>query len=100
MVDGDFIQFITFFHFDEGTVVSLSLTTAQPISDPLPSSGPTHITGESSSGNNVLAEMGTGKYQGVKGSTRLSGSVDMREFTGPGSQVTFDCIFVINLDKG
>ena len=39
----------TFFKFDEGTIVTLSLTTAQPISDPLPSSGPTHATAEVSS---------------------------------------------------
>ncbi len=87
----------TFFKFDEGTIVSLSRTAAQPVSDPLPTSGATHITGEISSGDNILAEMGTGKYQGVKGNTRLSGSVDMSAFTGPGSQITFDCIFVINL---
>ncbi len=89
----------TFFKFDEGTIVSISLTTAQPVSDPLPTSGPTHITGEISSGDNVLADMGTGKYEGVKGNTRLSGSVDMSKFTGPGSQITFDCIFVITLAK-
>ena len=89
----------TFFKFDEGTIVSISLTTAQPVSDPLPTSGPTHITGEIFSGDNVLADMGTGKYQGVNGNTRLSGSVDMSKFTGPGSQVTFDCIFVIKLAK-
>jgi len=87
----------TFFNFDDGTIVSLSRTAAQPVSDPLPSSGPTHITGEVGSGDNILAEMGTGKYQGVKGSTRLSGAIDMSAFTGPGSPVTFDCIFVIRL---
>ena len=89
----------TFFKFDEGTIVSISLTTAQPVSDPLPTSGATHITGEVSSGDNILADMGTGKYQGVKGNTRLSGSIDMSKFTGPGSQITFDCIFVITLAK-
>jgi len=41
----------TFFNFDEGTIVSLSLTAVQPFSDPLPTSGPTHITGEVSSGD-------------------------------------------------
>ena len=89
----------TFFKFDDGTIVSLSLTAAQPVSDPLPTSGPTHITGEISGGDNILAEMGTGKYAGIRGSTRLSGMVDMSAFSGPGTQVTFDCIFVINLAK-
>ncbi len=87
----------TFFKFDEGTIVSISRTAAQPFSDPLPASGPTHITGEISGGDNILPEMGTGKYKGVSGSTRLSGAVDMSNFAGPGTPVTFDCIFVINL---
>ncbi|MCH8352139.1 MAG: hypothetical protein IIB29_17995 [Chloroflexi bacterium] len=87
----------TFFKFDEGTIVSISLTTAQPVSDPLPTSGATHVTGEVSSGDNILAEMGTGKYKGVTGSTRLSGTVDLSKFAGPGTEVTFDCIFVISL---
>ncbi|MCI0880439.1 MAG: hypothetical protein J4N78_16295, partial [Chloroflexi bacterium] len=87
----------TFFNFDEGTVVSISLTTAQPVSDPLPTSGATHVTGEVSSGDNILAEMGTGKYKGVTGSTRLSGTIDLSKFAGPGTEVTFDCIFVISL---
>ena len=87
----------TFFKFDEGTIVTLGWTTAQPVSDPRPASGATHITGEISSGDNILAEMGTGKYKGVSGNTRLSGTVDMSKFAGPGTQVTFDCIFVISL---
>ena len=33
----------TFFNFDDGTIVSLSRTAAQPVSDPLPSSGATHV---------------------------------------------------------
>ena len=89
----------TFFKFDEGTIVSISLTAVQPFSDPLPSSGPTHITGEVSTGDNIIADMGTGKYEGVTGSTRLSGSIDMSKFDGPGTEMTFDCIFVITLSK-
>ena len=87
----------TFFEFDEGTIVSISRTAAQPFSDPLPASGATHITGEVSTGDNILPEMGTGKYKGVSGSTRLSGAVDLSNFAGPGTPVTFDCIFVISL---
>ena len=96
--DGGFqINNTTFFHFDEGTIVSLSRTTIQPISDPLPTSGPTHLTSESSSDDNIIANLGTGDFKGASGSTRLSGSVDMTEFTGPGSPITFDCIFVIKV---
>jgi len=94
---GMLVSNTTFFKFDDGTIVSLSRTVIQPVSDPLPASGPTHITGEISCGENILAEMGTGKYQGVKGNTRLSGAVDMSKM-GEGV-VTFDCIFVINLTK-
>ena len=94
---GMLVSNTTFFKFDDGTIVSLSRTVIQPVSDPLPASGPTHITGEISSGENILPEMGTGKYQGVKGNTRLSGAVDMSKM-GEGV-VTFDCIFVINLTK-
>ena len=98
--DGGFqIDNTTFFNFDEGTIVSLSRTTVQPVSDPLPSSGPTHLTSESGSGDNIIANMGTGDFNGASGSTRLSGSVDMAAFTGPGSQITFDCIFVIKVEE-
>ena len=96
---GMLVSNTTFFNFDDGTIVSLSRTAAQPVSDPLPSSGSTHITGEIGSEDNILAAMGTGKYQGMKGNTRLSGAVDMSAFTGPGSPITFDCIFVISLAK-
>ena len=41
--------------------------------------------------------MGSGSFEGVTGSTRLSGAVDMSKM-GEGV-VTFDCIFVINLAK-
>ena len=96
--DGGFqLENTTFFHFDEGTIVAVSLTTAQPVSDPLPTSGPTHLTSEVGSGNNILAAMGTGKFAGAVGNTRLSGTVDMSSFAGPGTPVTFDCIFVIKI---
>ena len=87
----------TFFKFEEGTIVTRGWTTAQPVSDPLPASGPTHVTAEVSTEDNILPEIGTGKYKGVRGNTRLSGTVDLSQFAGPGTQVTFDCIFVISL---
>ena len=87
----------TFFNFEDGTIASLSETTVQPVSDPLPSSSATHVTGEIGSGNNILPDMGSGSFEGVTGSTRLSGAVDMSKM-GEGV-VTFACIFVINLAK-
>ena len=95
--DGFTVVNTTFFNFEDGTIVSRSDTTIQPASDPLPSSGATHITGEIASGNNILSDMGSGSFKGVTGSTRLSGAVDMSKM-GEGV-VTFACIFVINLSK-
>ncbi len=95
--DGFTVVNTTFFNFEDGTIVSRSDTTVQPASDPLPSSGATHITGEIASGNNILPDMGSGSFKGVTGSTRLSGAVDMSKL-GEGV-VTFACIFVINLTK-
>ena len=87
----------TFFNFEDGTIVSRSDTTIQPANEPLPSSGATHITGEIASGDNILSEMGTERFQGATGSTRLSGAVDMSKL-GDGV-LTFACIFVINVNE-
>ena len=87
----------TFFNFEDGTLATRSETTVQPASDPLPSSGATHITGEIASGNNILADMGTGRFQNATGSTRLSGLVDMSKM-GDGV-LTFACIFAINVNE-
>ena len=93
--DGGFgIDNTTFFHFHNGTVAAASRTTIQPVEDP--SEGPTHITGEVSAEDNVLPHLGTGPFAGRTGRTRLSGIVDMSAL---GSNViSFDCVFVIDLD--
>ncbi len=94
--DGGFgINNTTFFHLPAGTIVSLSRTTIQPIENP--GFGPTHITGEVSSDNNVMAMRGTGAFSNATGGTRLSGIVDMTAF-GSENIITFDCLFVIDLD--
>ncbi len=93
--DGGFaINNTTFFNFVDGTVVSLSRTTIQPVEDA--ADGPTHVTGEVSSEDNILAHLGTGAFTGRTGRTRLSGMVDMSDFGG--NTITFDCIFVIDVD--
>ena len=93
--DGGFgINNLTFFDLPGGTVVSLSRTTIQPVEDP--SHGPTHITGEVASDNNILPHLSTGRFENATGNTRLSGQVDMSLF-GDGI-ITFDCIFVIDID--
>jgi hypothetical protein len=93
--DGGFgINNLTFFGLPGGTVASLSRTTIQPVEDA--SHGPTHITGEVSSGDNILTHLSTGRFEYATGNTRLSGQVDMSLF-GDGI-ITFDCIFVVDIN--
>jgi hypothetical protein len=93
--DGGFgINNLTFFDLPGGTVVSLSRTTIQPVENA--SHGPTHITGEVASDNNILPHLSTGRFENATGNTRLSGQVDMSLF-GDGV-ITFNCIFVIHID--
>jgi hypothetical protein len=93
--DGGFgINNLTFFGLPGGTVASLSRTTIQPVEDA--SQGPTHITGEVASDDNILTHLSTGRFETATGNTRLSGQVDMSQF-GDGI-ITFDCIFVVNIN--
>ncbi len=86
----------TFFELKQGTIVSRGLTTVQPTTHGSPNV--THITGAISDGSNDILS-GTGAFNGATGSVRLSGAVDMSLFTATvGSPITFDCIFVLNLD--
>ena len=93
--DGGFgINNLTFFGLPGGTVASLSRTTIQPVEDP--SHGPTHITGEVAPGDNIITHLSTGRFENATGNTRLSGQVDMSLF---GSWIiTFDCLFIVDLD--
>jgi hypothetical protein len=93
--DGGFgINNLTFFGLPGGTVASLSRTTIQPVEDAI--HGPTHITGEVSSGDNILTHLSTGRFEYATGNTRLSGQVDMSLFGD--LIITFDCIFVVNVN--
>ncbi len=90
----------TYFYMPEGTLVTRGSTTVQPVLHPtVTPSGQviTHITGASGDGNAVIA--GTGRFAGVQGTVRLSGMVDMTDFTGAeGTPIVFDCLFVVDLD--
>jgi len=104
--DGVAVVGTTYFHLPQGTLISRGLTTAQPVVHPTvtPSGQPaTHITGASSAENAILG--GTmvlsivPALSGYQEWFRLSGMVDMSGFMGnPGDPVSFDCIFVINLN--
>lgn len=92
--DGGFgIDNTTFFHFLDGTLVSESRTTVQPVEES--TDGATHITGEVADVENIVE--GTGRYRKAGGRTRLSGIVDMSSFDAE-NRIGFDCIFVIDFD--
>jgi hypothetical protein len=82
----------TFFNFTGGAqLVTRGNTTVQPILHG--QNNFTHTTGaEPSGGNDILS--GTNQFKKAKGSVRLSGFVNL----SVEGEITFDCIFVINLD--
>lgn len=84
----------TYFNLPNGMLAIQGRTTVQPIN--WPTREFTHITGGNSAANAVL--YGTGQYEGVSGTARLSGMVDLSRFNQtPGTPINFDCIFIINL---
>ena len=83
----------TYFNFTGGaTIVTRGKTTVMPVGTDHGSPGFTHITGAGADGNGILS--GTNQYANATGGVRLSGLVNL---SIPG-EITFDCIFVINLD--
>jgi hypothetical protein len=86
----------TTFNFPGGTLVSRGRTTVQPVLDG--SADFTHITGAvpEDDENSVLS--GTGRFKGATGAVRLSGAVNRSEL-GSDARITFDCVFVIDLDQ-
>ncbi len=94
--DGFSISNTQFFHLPGGTIKSLHRTTIQPVLEGSP--GITHITGAIPDEMNILAEDGTGRFKGVKGTVRLTGAVDLARL-GEENIITFDCVFRIDLDR-
>jgi len=90
----------TIFNLPGGTLTSRGKTTVQPITTNNPSETPiTHITGAipNDGANSIIG--GTGRFAGATGSVRLSGAVNLSNFSPPGSNdIVFDCLFVIQLD--
>lgn len=96
--DGLSLVGTTTFDFNNGNqLVSRGITTVQPITDGSPNM--THITGSipDVNENNILS--GTGKYHNASGPVRLSGAVNMAPQDDGSLQITFDCLFVINLEN-
>jgi hypothetical protein len=104
---GDGLALVATTYFDmgkKGTLITRGKTTVQPVemvNHPIVTptgQSITHITGASSDGNAIIG--GTKKFKKATDTARLSGMVDLSGFT-PGmvdSPITFDCIFIIDLD--
>ena len=89
----------TFFHLPQGDLVVRGNTTVQPVTHAIVTPAGqeiTHITGASGTENAVIE--GTGRFADAVGTARLSGMVNLSEFSGNvGDPITFDCLFVVEL---
>ena len=90
----------SYFYMRNGTLITRGYTSVQPVYHPtVTPSGQviTHITGASGTDNAIIG--GTGRFENKTGTVRLSGMVDMTNFTGDaGTPIAFDCLFIIDLD--
>ncbi len=95
--DGDSMMLVgtTYFNFTGGgQIVTRGKTTVRQILHG--ENNFTHITGaEPSGGNDILS--GSKQFKKAEGSARLSGLVNLSKL-GSDGEITFDCVFVINLD--
>jgi hypothetical protein len=86
----------TIFNLPGGSFTSRGNTTVQPILTDPTGTPITHVTGAiPHAGQNSIID-GTGKFEDASGSVRLSGAVNLSNL-GAG-EITFDCVFIINLD--
>ena len=94
----------TFFYLPEGQLVARGAITVQPVpedfslvsADGHPYS---HITGSANTSDQNSIIGGTGKFENSSGRVRLSGMVDMTQFTmTEDDPITFSCLFVVDLD--
>jgi len=90
----------SYFYMPNGTLITRGSTTVQPVLHPTVTpdgQNITHITGASIGGNSIIGS--TGRFKNATGTARLSGMVDMTNFTGTvGDPIVFDCLFIIDLD--
>jgi Putative peptidoglycan binding domain len=84
----------TFLNFRDGIIVARSKTTVQPILDG--AAEMTHIIGTVPTpfATNLLVEHSTGGYQGMPGSLRLGGAVNLNHFQN-NNEITFDEIAMV-----
>jgi hypothetical protein len=86
----------TFFRLREGTIVSRSRTTFQPVLDGSPDV--THIATAipTPATSTILPDAGSGAFKGMSGTVRLAGAMDMRQFRER-NELAFDDIAIIKL---
>ena len=91
----------TYFYLPDGLIVTRGLTTVQPVlQETVTPNGNviTHITGASSDESGVLKAYGD--YAWHQGPVRLSGMVDLSQFTqSVGDPIHFDCLFTLQLNE-
>ena len=104
-VSGSGVQVVgtTVFNMKDGRLVVQGMTSVQPVNWPTENSEVvfTHITGANSPNDAVLRGDGefasTGVYANASATVRLSGQVDLSQASN--GQITFDCIFVVDVDE-
>ncbi len=86
---------VTIFQFNDGRIMSKSEVEVQAVANGFPNVS--HLTGSvPEEGHNSILRS-SGRYRNAAGRVRLSGAVDMSSLESNG-QMTFNCIFVIELD--
>jgi hypothetical protein len=86
----------TFFRLREGTIVSRSRTTVQPVLDGSPDITHTATAIPTPATATILPDAGSGVFKGVPGTVRLAGAMDMRQFRER-NELGFDDIAIIKL---
>lgn len=93
----------TIFRFPRnGRLVSYGRVSIRELNDTESAPASTHITGSVPlpGTKNIITRRGTQRFEGATGSVRLSGAVNMSEFTGAaGSPIYFNCLFVIKVEN-
>lgn len=83
--------------FNDGTIVSQGAVSIPVVlDDGTRDAGISHITGSFPTENNIL--YGTERFEGVQGSVRVSGGVDMTD-TVAANEITFDCFFYLQTEE-
>ncbi len=96
----------TIFNLAQGRLVIQGLTSVQEVNWPTSNAEGiefTHITGANSPYDAVLHADGdlanTGRFKSVEATVRLSGQVNLEKVGDVEPEITFDCIFVVDISR-